>query len=137
MLAAAVRDRTNPPLFYVLLKTWIGVGGTSVAWMRLLPCVLGILAAVPVVALARRLGTTATVATVAAAAASPLAVLRSNELRGYSLLLLLSATSLLCYARLVETAAWLAPGTGDGESPSWRGLNRTDEHHWRDASCDL
>ncbi len=54
LLAGAVADRTNPPLFYALLKAWIGVGGESVAWMRLLPCALGILVAVPMVALARR-----------------------------------------------------------------------------------
>ena len=54
LLDAAIRDRTNPPLFYALLKVWIGVGGISVAWMRLLPCLMGIAVAFPMTALARR-----------------------------------------------------------------------------------
>ena len=55
LLRAAVHDRTNPPLFYLIFKGWIDVGGTSVAWMRLLPCLTGISAAVPLAALARRI----------------------------------------------------------------------------------
>jgi hypothetical protein len=131
---AAIADRTNPPLFYALLKVWIGVGGESVAWMRLLPCLLGIATAIPMVALARRFldvpGESlfpkpvifdASVAAVAAAAASPLAVFLSNEIRGYSLLLLASAVSLLAYHRLTESANWLAPDADDGGIPSSRG----------------
>ncbi len=145
----AVADRTNPPLFYALLKLWIGVGGESVAWMRLLPCLLGIAAAVPMVALARRFldvpGESpypkpvifdASVAALAAAAASPLGVFLSNEIRGYSLLLLASAISLLTYDRLTQSADWLAPGMDDGAVPSSRG-QAVGEHKRRIAQAAL
>jgi hypothetical protein len=132
MLAAATRDRTNPPLFYALLKLWIGVGGTSVAWMRLLPCMFGIAAAVPMVALARRAareaGTTSderarslSIAVIAAGAASPLAVFLSNEVRGYSLLLLLSGVSLVATWRVVETLQWETELRAEGSAPNGLG----------------
>lgn len=116
----AALDRTNPPLFYALLKLWIGIGGESVAWMRLLPCLAGTLVAVPLVALARRWlsDLPSALAAVAAGAASPLAVFLSNELRGYSLLLLLSAVSYLAYARLTDTESWDASLTHEGGAPS-------------------
>lgn len=155
LLRAVIADRTNPPLFYALLKLWIGIGGESVAWMRLLPCTLGIAAAAPLAALARRTfelldspgagaapgaapggairptdapssarPAIATVVTLAIAAASPLLVLLSNELRAYSLLLLLATASLLAFARVTDASAWLGPGAADGESPSWLGQAR-------------
>ncbi len=146
---AAIADRTNPPLFYALLKVWIGVGGESVAWMRLFPCLLGIAAAIPMVALARRFldvpGESlfpkpvifdASVVAVAAAAASPLGVFLSNEIRGYSLLLLASAVSLLAYHRLTESADWLIPGADAGEAPSWR-AQAVGEHKRRIAQAAL
>ncbi|MEA3247620.1 MAG: hypothetical protein U9Q74_15815 [Gemmatimonadota bacterium] len=154
LLAGAVADRTNPPLFYILLKAWIGIGGESVAWMRLLPCAFGTLVAVPMVALARRVARAMaggdatdagaelvlpfTIALVAVAAASPLAVFLSNELRAYSLLLLLSATWLLAYFRVAESAEWLAPGAAaaDGDAPSWRG-QAFGEHRRRVAQLTM
>ena len=127
----AVADRTNPPLFYAMLKLWIGVGGESVAWLRLLPCLIGIGVAVPLAALARRmfepldepgarppLGAAAV--TLAVGAASPLLVALANELRGYSLLLLASAISMLAFARVIESAGWLDPARNTEDAPSWR-----------------
>lgn len=110
MLGAALRDRTNPPLFYAVLKLWAGVGGESVAWMRLLPCLIAIATAVPFVALTRRCfgagesGISAGAAAVAAAAASPLLVFLSNEVRAYSLLVLMSTLSMLAFYRVTESA---------------------------------
>jgi hypothetical protein len=109
LLSAAVADRTNPPLFYILLKLWIGLGGESEPWLRLLPCAIGIGAAVPLVGLARRFygdghgGKASAVAAIAAGAASPLLVFLSNEVRGYSLLLLLSLLSLRAFYRVVDS----------------------------------
>lgn len=146
LISGAIHDRTNPPLFYALLKLWIGVGGTSVAWMRLLPCLLGIAVAFPMTALARRafavpsgsptpLTDTPTsfagaAVALACAASSPLAVFLSNELRGYSLLLLLAATSLLSFWRVAESADWLAPGSFPPEVPS-PAVTAREEHRRR------
>src|SRR5687767_5467362 len=30
-------DIIHPPLFYAVLKVWIGLGGESLVWLRLLP----------------------------------------------------------------------------------------------------
>ncbi|MBC7901572.1 MAG: hypothetical protein H7070_16135, partial [Saprospiraceae bacterium] len=38
------QDLIHPPLFYALLKVWIGVGGESVFWLRLFPVLLSTLA---------------------------------------------------------------------------------------------
>jgi hypothetical protein len=106
LLAAVAADRTNPPLFYLLLKVWMGVGGVSVAWLRLLPCLIAIVGVGPLVALARVYGLSArsTVVALAAAAASPLMVTLANEIRAYSLLFLLGAASLWAWKRFVASA---------------------------------
>lgn len=132
LFRTAIADRTNPPLFYAMLKLWIGVGGESVAWLRLLPCLIGIGVAIPLAALARRmfepldepgavgpLG--AACVTLAVGAASPLLVALANELRGYSLLLMASAISMLAFVRVVESAGWLDRAANTGDAPSWSG----------------
>lgn len=124
LLSAAVADRTNPPLFYVLLKLWTGLGGESVPWIRLLPCLMGIGAAVPLVGLARRFfgdghaGKATAIAAIAAGAASPLLVFLSNEVRGYSLLLLLSLLSLRAFYRVVDSLEIEQALRDEGGSPS-------------------
>src|SRR5687768_7886557 len=40
-------DIIHPPLFYVLLKLWTGIGGESLLWLRLLPAITSIAAIVP------------------------------------------------------------------------------------------
>jgi hypothetical protein len=121
MFGAAIRDRTNPPLFYALLKGWMAFGD-SVAWMRLLPCLLGIATGPLIVSLARRTEkfSVAIVAT-AVGASSPLLVFLSNELRGYSLLLFLSALTMLAFARVVETIGWEEQLAAEGSAPNGRG----------------
>ena len=47
MMRAIVADLVHPPLFYILLKLWIRIGGTSAFWLRLLPCILSLLIVVP------------------------------------------------------------------------------------------
>ncbi len=104
-LRRIVADHTNPPLFYLLLKGWMAVGGDGDQWVRLLPCLFAMLLGAALVWLARESrvgGWTATLA-VALAAASPLSVDLANEVRAYSLLALLACLSIaatLCDRRL-------------------------------------
>lgn len=95
-LRRVVADHTNPPLFYVLLKGWMAIGGESDHWVRLLPCLLAMLLGAALVWLVRevRAGTRAGMLAVALAAASPLSVDLANEVRAYSLLALLACLSL-------------------------------------------
>jgi hypothetical protein len=95
-LRRIIADHTNPPLFYLLLKGWIALGGDSDRWVRLLPCLLAMLLGAGLVWLARevRVGAKAGMLAVALAAASPLLVDLANEVRAYSLLALLACLSL-------------------------------------------
>ena len=95
-LRRIVADHTNPPLFYMLLKAWMALGGDGDLWVRLLPCLFAMLLGAALVWLARevRAGALAGTLAVALAAASPLLVDLANEVRAYSLLTLLSCLSL-------------------------------------------
>src|SRR2546421_1353717 len=45
----------HPPLFYLLLKVWIGIGGESVVWLRSLPVIFSIAAIFPFIRLCQGL----------------------------------------------------------------------------------
>lgn len=100
-LRRVVADHTNPPLFYILLKGWMAIGGESDHWVRLLPCLLAMLLGAAMVWLARevRVGARAGLLAVALAAVSPLSVDLANEVRAYSLLALLACLSLAATLR--------------------------------------
>jgi hypothetical protein len=91
-----IADHTNPPLFYLLLKGWVAVGGDGDTWARLLPCLFAMLLGPALVWLAReaRAGAIAGALGVAITAASPLTVDLASEVRAYSLLALLACLSL-------------------------------------------
>lgn len=55
LLWFVAQDLIHPPLFYVLLKLWIGIGGESLFWLRLLPVGFAVLAVVPFVLFCREL----------------------------------------------------------------------------------
>lgn len=96
-----IADHTNPPLFYVLLKGWVAVGGEGDTWARLLPCLFALLLGPALVWLAReaRAGVIAGTLGVALTAASPLTVDLASEVRAYSLLALLACLSLAAALR--------------------------------------
>ena len=100
-------DQTHPPLFYVLLWCWERIGGASLFWLRLFPSLIGCLTAVPLVWLCRaaRLDRRATILAVAIGAMMPVLVAYSNEVRSYSLVVLLTAASLACWLRMREREA--------------------------------
>lgn len=103
MLRFVALDLIHPPLFYAVLKMWVGAfGADSVWWLRLLPVGLSCAAIVPVVLLARELGLRARVVSLALllAAVSGTLIKYARELRMYSLLLLVAACSLWLFARL-------------------------------------
>ena len=55
MFKFVAADIIHPPLFYALLKVWIGIGGESLLCVALLPVILSTAALVPVVLLCREL----------------------------------------------------------------------------------
>jgi Dolichyl-phosphate-mannose-protein mannosyltransferase len=99
-------DLIHPPLFYALLKLWAAAGGESLLWLRLFPVVTACAAVVPFLLLARELRLKEGEALVALllAAASGFLIKYSQEVRMYSLLLLLALSSLLHFARYLNAA---------------------------------
>jgi hypothetical protein len=97
----AAADLIHPPLFYALLKVWVGLGGESPFWLRLFPFAASAAAVAPFLLLARelRLGRAETCLALLLAAASGFLIKYAQEVRMYALLLLLSLTSLWLLAR--------------------------------------
>ena len=102
----AAADLIHPPLFYALLKLWTAAGGESLLWLRLFPALTAIVALVPFFLLARelRLDAQATTLALLLAASNGYLIKYAQELRMYSLLLLLTLTSLWLFAKLLNSA---------------------------------
>ncbi len=101
ILSFVALDLIHPPLFYFLLKLWIGVGGESLFWLRLLPVMFSIIAIVPFIALCRELKSnfwTQALALFLLAVNGSL-IKYAQEVRMYSLLLCLSLFSMWLFAR--------------------------------------
>jgi 4-amino-4-deoxy-L-arabinose transferase-like glycosyltransferase len=104
LLAGAVRDTVHPPLFYLLLKAWIAIGGESELWLRLFPVLTAITAILPFVLWCRELHLRADEMNLALSlmAVNGYLIYYAQELRMYSLLLCLTLTSLWLFARVVR-----------------------------------
>src|SRR6185295_17850883 len=97
-------DIIHPPLFYVLLKLWIALGGESLLWLRLLPVVLSTAALVPLILLSRELKLRANEINLAIAllAVSGYLIKYAQEVRMYSLLFLVTCLSLWLLLKYVN-----------------------------------
>jgi uncharacterized membrane protein len=91
----------HPPLFYVLLKLWIGLGGESLFWLRLLPVIFSILALFPFWMICRelKLKTPAAIVAISLFAVNGSLIKYAQEVRMYSLLLILSLFSIWLFSR--------------------------------------
>jgi uncharacterized membrane protein len=111
----ASEDPQHPPLYYVLLHLWVEHFGSSVAAMRSLSALFGILALPCMYFLCIELFASRTAAWlgVAFVAISPFHVLYAQEVREYSLwtvATLLMSLTLLRAIRLKSVAAWALYG---------------------------
>lgn len=104
LVSALVHDLVHPPLFYFLLKGWIGIGGTSLVWIRLLPFTLSALALIPLLLIFRRLdlGPAARILSFALIAVNDCQVSHARYVRMYGLLFLLSLVSLYLFLAWME-----------------------------------
>lgn len=99
-------DIYYPPLFYLLLKTWSGVGGSEFI-LRLPVAVFGAACVLLAYALAVELADTKVALSVAGLVAfSPLLIWYSQELRSYSILAALSLASTGSCVRLLKRPSW-------------------------------
>jgi hypothetical protein len=104
------QDLIHPPLFYVLLKIWTGIGGESVFWLRFFPVLFSILAVAPFILLCRQLRLS--LSTVALAltffAVNGSLIKYAQEVRMYSLLLFFALVSYWLFTRFFNTGKGFA-----------------------------
>jgi 4-amino-4-deoxy-L-arabinose transferase-like glycosyltransferase len=115
MLSAVSSGESTPHLYYIVAWVWSKVFGTGEVGLRSLSALLGT-ATIPLAfVLAREVATrTAGVVAAAIVAFNPLLVWYSQEARSYSLMVLLTALSLLAFLRVIDAptarrlAVWAA-----------------------------
>lgn len=101
LIEFVAEDIVHPPLFYLVLKLWMAIGGDGLLWLRLCSVLLATFAIVPLVFLGFELKLSQlsiAVATVFYAVNGAL-IKYSQEVRMYGLLLLLSTTSTWLFSR--------------------------------------
>jgi hypothetical protein len=105
LIDKVVADIVHPPLFYILLKVWILIGGQSELWLKLLPCLTSIVAIAPFFLLCRelRLAPAAVNLALALMAVNAYLVYHAQDLRMYSLVMMFTLTSLWLFARLFNS----------------------------------
>jgi hypothetical protein len=100
MMAFAIEDVVHPPLFYALFKVWILAGGDSLLWIKLFPVAASVGAVIPFFLLCRELKLKAAAINLAFAlmAVNEYLITYSQDLRMYSLLMLLTLLSMWLFA---------------------------------------
>jgi uncharacterized membrane protein len=105
------RDLIHPPLFYVILKLWIGVTGEGVFALRMLPVLFSLLAVVPFINLAKELKFERPVIAIALGlmAVNGALIKYTQTLRMYSLLMFLAIASMWLFARFFNRGKSFVP----------------------------
>ncbi len=98
------QDLIHPPLFYVLLKIWIHLGGESLFWLRLFPVLFSTVALIPFYLLCRqlKLNPPAIALAVSFFAANGALIKYAQEVRMYGVLLCVSLFSLWLFVRFLN-----------------------------------
>lgn len=104
LIEQTAADAVHPPLFYILLKIWITIGGESLLWLKLLPLLFSIASIFAIYLVARELSVSNGEFAIALIFISPNALLiyYAQELRMYGLLILLSLLSVWAFIRFVN-----------------------------------
>ncbi len=110
MFSFIALDLIHPPLFYVLLKIWIAVGGESLLWLRSFPVVFSVLAVFPFLMQCRELKLRFETQALALFffAVNGSLIKYSQEVRMYSLLLCLSLFSIWLFVRYFNKGSGIA-----------------------------
>jgi mannosyltransferase len=106
MLATLPHTESTPPLYYLLAWPWTRAFGFSETGLRSLSALAGVLAVAACVAAGREVaGHRAGIAAGVLAAVNPAFVWYSQDARAYSFLILLSATSIWLFLRVLRRGA--------------------------------
>jgi uncharacterized membrane protein len=105
------KDLIHPPLFYVVLKIWIAIGGESLLWLRLLPVTFSVLSLVPFLLLCRELKQKSPTVLLAVffLAVNGSLINYAQRVRMYTLLMCLSLFSIWLFARYFNRGKSLIP----------------------------
>ena len=105
MMAAVVRDVVHPPLFYILFKLWVIIGGQSLLWMKLFPLIFSVATIIPFFFLCRELNFRAGEInfTFALMAVNGYLVFQAQMVRMYDMELLLTLFSLWLFVRFYNS----------------------------------
>lgn len=104
------QDLIHPPLFYVLLKIWIGIGGENLFWLRLFSVVFSTAALAPFCLLCRQLKINFSTLALALAffAVNGALIKYAQEVRMYGVLLCFSLASLWLFVRFLNSGKGFA-----------------------------
>lgn len=100
----AAQDLIHPPLFYVLLKIWMSIGGESLFWLRFFPVFFSVAALIPFLYLCRELKLNYLTIALALTflAFNGCLIKYTQEVRMYSLLMCLSLFSMWLFLRFLN-----------------------------------
>lgn len=104
MFVKLILDKVHPPLFYVVLKIWVAIGGDSLFWLKLLPVLIASATIIPFYRLCRELNLSARAAnvTLLLMAVNGYLIYYSQEVRMYILLFFFTVSSFWLFARFVN-----------------------------------
>jgi hypothetical protein len=107
LLTYIVEDIVHPPLFYVLLKAWIALGGESLLWLKLFPVLAAVATMAPFLLLCRELNLHPAEMYLAflLIAVNGFLIHYAQELRMYSLFMFLSTCSYWLFVRFFNAEA--------------------------------
>jgi len=108
LFSNAAFDLVHPPLFYILLKIWVAIGGMGLFWVRMLPALISFAALIPFYFLCRSvgLGPWQTNLGLALLCVNADQIFHSEYLRMYSLLFLLSLCSYWAFTNYLSGKRW-------------------------------
>lgn len=104
LFSFVAQDLIHPPLFYILLKIWISIGGENLYYLRLFPVIFSIISLVPFYFLCRQLKLEFPVLILAIAffTFNGALIKYSQEVRMYSILLCFSLFSIWLFVRFLD-----------------------------------
>jgi hypothetical protein len=105
LFTAVADDVSHPPLFYLLLKGWIDIGGESVYWLRMNPALTAIACVGPLLLFCRalRLSWAETNIAIALLAVNGFLIGFAQQLRMFDLLQFFALCSLWMFARFATS----------------------------------
>ncbi len=101
LITFVAKDLIHPPLFYLLLKAWIAIGGEGLFWLRSFSLLFAVLSLIPLGYLCREMKLPQTEATIAIGlfAVNGSLIKYAQEVRMYSLLMFFTLLSMWLFSR--------------------------------------